>query len=72
MDEFGDGPIEFTYCTTPIKLSSGPSGRLRVRWSNGENAEHDGLELDAETSRQVFSRSGAIECVEVTTPLAAW
>ena len=57
--EFG-----FTLCQVPIVYQSGESDVIRVHRTEGQNHEIAGLQLDEETSQQLFSRSGNIKRID--------
>ncbi len=77
-DEFLEQPREFagqllaagsvgaTFCGVPIVISKGDSAGVRVIRSDGTLTESDELQLDRNTSADVFKRSGSVKRIEVT------
>ena len=55
--------LAFTWCQVPIvyELSSEAEPQLTIEWDTGEKQTYDQLALSAETSRELFERSGRIQ-----------
>ncbi len=61
-----EGSMAFTFCGVPFVYRSGQGRkRIRVLDASGTVETTDGLELPAETSREIFRRSGKVRMVEV-------
>lgn len=56
------GAFAFTICQVPVVLHLGAENTIRVQQSSG-TATVEGLSLDLQTSRQLFSRSGQITMI---------
>lgn len=56
----------FTFCQIPVVYSVRDEARLEIVFSDGESKFFDSLELDQETSRQVFQRKGDVEQILVS------
>jgi hypothetical protein len=63
--EYADGPLKFTFCTTPIELSKGDQAGITIEMASGETVTIDGLALDANLSRQIFERRRTVQRVKV-------
>jgi len=63
--------LAFTVCQVPVvyQLNDGPA-RIRVTRSDGAVATSAGTQLDADTSREVFTRTGAVTRIDVDLPVA--
>ena len=55
--------LGFTLFQVPFIYQSGDEDRIEVHFRSGDSTVVDGLQMDAETSRQLFSRSGSIESI---------
>jgi hypothetical protein len=51
---------ELTVCAVPVRIEAGTRDSVTVERADGTSETLDGLELDAERSREVFARSGTI------------
>ncbi|MGE5210198.1 MAG: hypothetical protein ACM3MM_02990, partial [Acidobacteriota bacterium] len=54
------GSAELTVCAVPVRIEAGTRDSVTVERADGTSETLDGLELDAERSREVFARSGTI------------
>ena len=63
--ELPSNSLAFTYCQVPIIYHLSEEGALTVSWSDGKQAQSAEPVLDEATSRELFSRTGAISQVEV-------
>ncbi|HVM49036.1 MAG TPA: hypothetical protein VMU04_13480 [Candidatus Acidoferrum sp.] len=67
------GSLAFACCQTPVIYQLGPRESVTVWHADGTSREHPGLSLDAETSRQVFERTGQVDRIVLTLRLGqAW
>lgn len=55
------GGFAFTVCQVPVVLHAGAENRIDVQRVDGTTIVFDGLSLDADTSAELFARSGQIE-----------
>jgi len=62
--EYANG-LAFTVCAVEVTLSRGEVEGIRVVLSSGETRTVEGLALDADVSRQIFTRSGTVQRLEV-------
>jgi hypothetical protein len=60
------GTLAFTYCQVPVVYRMAEKQKLTLNLRTGPSREVDGLSLDLDASREIFSRSGAIERIEVS------
>jgi hypothetical protein len=60
----GAAAAQFTVCSIPMTLCAGTADDVTVERIDGARERHDGLELTAQQSRDIFSRSGVISRVE--------
>ena len=60
------GWLAFTYCQTPIIYQLGREASLRLWYADGSHRAQDSLQLDLQTSRSVFERSGRIDRIVVS------
>jgi len=51
----------FTFCQIPVVYSVRDEARLEIVFADGKSKFFDSLELDRETSRQVFQRKGDVQ-----------
>jgi hypothetical protein len=56
----GGGSAELTVCAVPVRIETGTRDSVTVERADGTSETLDGLELDAERSREVFARTGTI------------
>ena len=59
------GTLAFTYCQVPIVYRLSDEPKLTLHLADGTTRELDGLVLDADSSREIFARSGRIARLEV-------
>jgi hypothetical protein len=66
------GTLAFTFCQVPVvyRLADG-AAPVAVERRDGVVKTGAGAFLDAETSREVFERTGAVTRIEVTVPVSA-
>jgi hypothetical protein len=57
---------ELTVCAVPVRIETGTRDSVTVERADGTSETLDGLELDADRSREVFARSGTITQVRWT------
>ncbi len=55
------GCIGFTFCQVPVVYQLDGKEKLRILFRDESTREENNLELDLETSRQIFERTGEIE-----------
>jgi hypothetical protein len=70
-----DGSAELTVCAVPVRIEAGTRDSVTVERADGTVETVDGLELDAERSREVFARAGTITRMRWTLgadTMAAW
>jgi hypothetical protein len=63
--ELGPGSLAFTICQVPVVARRSGPARVVITPAAGSVRTSDGLELDPETSAQVFQRTGVIQRLEV-------
>ncbi len=59
------GQLGFTVCGIPVMYSKSTQNNITVKMKNGTDKNFSKLELDAETSRNIFNRNGTIEKILV-------
>ena len=59
------GTLAFTYCQVPVVYRHTNTYALRVTWADGTVSAIEGDTLDADTSAEVFRRTGSIRRIEV-------
>ena len=59
------GELAFTYCQVPVVFRLAPKNSLTVVRANGARQRSESLHLDADTSRQIFERTGKIARIDV-------
>jgi hypothetical protein len=64
--ELTKGQLAFTYCQVPVIYAAADTDQIAIHYANGRQEQISGRTLTAETSRLIFSRSGAIERLEVS------
>jgi hypothetical protein len=57
--------LSFTFCQVPVVYRQAEMDKITVELANGETLEFDGLNLDQDTSKKVFNRTGEIELISV-------
>ncbi|HKJ85522.1 MAG TPA: hypothetical protein VKA06_05570, partial [Spirochaetia bacterium] len=63
----GAGSLAFTFCQTPIVVTSGASAdRISVHYEDGRTEVVDSLTCPAAVSRSVFEKSGEVERIDVS------
>jgi hypothetical protein len=73
-DEHG-GSAQLTVCAVPVSIETGPRDSVTMERADGTSETLDGLELDAERSREILARAGTttqIRWVVGADTLAAW
>ncbi len=66
--ELAKGSLAFTYCQVPIIYSLSTKIGLSVELANDIILKFDSLQLDTETSKKVFQRTGEIKQIMVYVP----
>lgn len=56
----------FTFCQIPVVYSVKDEARLEIVFADGKSKFFDSLELDRETSLQVFQRKGDVQMMLVS------
>ncbi len=64
------GAMAISHCGVPFVIQRGAAARVDVIAPDGTRSSRDGGELDGDTSRGIWGRSGAVQRVEVTLPAA--
>ena len=64
--ELEKGSLCFTYCQIPIIYKLADKEGLKVEFKGGSNLEYDHLNLDSQTSKKVFERTGDINQIIVS------
>jgi hypothetical protein len=59
------GELAFTYCQVPIVYQSGKNNEINVEMATGERRSFDKLQLDGNTSKQIFGRTGEVQLIRV-------
>lgn len=54
----------FTLCQVPVSLQPGPANTILVHYTSGHVDSFECLQLDASTTRKLFSRSGEIRAID--------
>ncbi|GGK14780.1 hypothetical protein GCM10007962_06300 [Yeosuana aromativorans] len=60
------GSLCFTYCQIPVVYKQEKTDKLTVDFINGSSSQLDTLSLDAETSKKIFERTGAVSKITVS------
>ncbi|VGO13103.1 hypothetical protein PDESU_01657 [Pontiella desulfatans] len=60
-----ESDVCFTFCTVPVEIREGDTDRICVKRATGETIEVDGLVLNQSVSSEIFTRTGAIEKLNV-------
>ena len=63
------GQLAFTCCTTPIIYSLSDTNSITVFYANGTIEKIDGIRLNRQISRMIFSRTGEIGRLEVSVSI---
>ncbi len=63
--EVSAGEIAFTYCQVPVVYRTSATTSIRISMGEGRVVEEEGLRLPMELSREIFSRSGKVDSIEV-------
>jgi hypothetical protein len=69
--ELGPGELAFTVCQVPVVVHGDGPVRIEVTSSEGDRTTLEGLDLDSETSAQVFGRTGEVARLDVFYALGA-
>lgn len=64
----GDHSLAFTYCQVPVKYRIADAPGLAAYFKDGQSLAFEGMELDEETSRHIFNRTGQVSLIEVAVP----
>jgi hypothetical protein len=70
-----DGSARLTVCAVPVRIETGTRDSVTVDRVDGTSQTFEGLELDAEWSRELFARTGSITQVRWVLgadTIAAW
>jgi hypothetical protein len=62
------GAMAISHCGVPFVIQRGAAAKVELISADGSRTSHDAAELDPETSRAIWGRSGALRRVEVTLP----
>ena len=65
MVELSAGQLGFTYCQVPVVYSLAEQTTITIRFADGSTSAIDGHQIDAETSMQIFDKTGAVAKLEV-------
>ena len=57
--------LGFTYCQVPIVYKITEKNSIEILFSDGKLERKNGLQLDAETSKKLFERTGEIVQIKV-------
>ncbi|MCE7921597.1 MAG: hypothetical protein DYG98_00915 [Haliscomenobacteraceae bacterium CHB4] len=61
----GENALFFTYCQVPVVYTLSRQEGLEVVYENGQVEQSEHLVLDAEVSRKIWNRSGAVQQINV-------
>jgi len=64
----GNRSLAFTYCQVPVIYRIADAPGLTASFKDGQLRTFEGLELDEETSRHIFNRTGQVSLIEVAVP----
>jgi hypothetical protein len=64
----GDQSLAFTYCQVPVLYRIADAPGLTAYFKDGQSRAFEGMELDEETSRHIFNRTGQVSLIEVAVP----
>ena len=64
----GDQSLAFTYCQVPVIYRIADAPGLAAYFKDGKSLAFEGMELDEETSRHIFNRTGQVSLIEVAVP----
>ena len=59
------GQLGFTYCQVPVVYSLAEQTSITISFADGSSSSIDGHQIDAETSMQIFDKTGAVAKLEV-------
>ena len=59
------GQLGFTYCQVPVVYSLAEQTSITISFADGSTSTIDGHQIDAETSMQIFDKTGAVAKLEV-------
>ncbi|MDG1985958.1 MAG: hypothetical protein P8M11_15500 [Planctomycetota bacterium] len=62
------GALAVSHCGVPFVIRRGAAAKVELIAADGTRTSHDAGSLDADTSRGIWGRSGAVQRVEVTLP----
>jgi len=62
------GELAFTYCQTLIVYRQGKGAAIELHYADGKKKKVEGQSLNTEDSDEIFTRSGNIKRLTVTTP----
>ena len=57
--------LSFTFCQVPVVYQKADKDKIEVKFSNGKTREFNSLNLDKDTSEEVFNRTGETELITV-------
>ena len=63
--ELAAGCLAFTICQVPVVMHAGGDHEIEITSPDGFRRLHAGLRLDAETSKAIFKRNGAVRRLDV-------
>jgi hypothetical protein len=61
VEPLSEHSVAYTFCQVPVVVSAGSQNRIKVLLDNGHQLTFPELEMDSETSRELFSRTGQIK-----------
>lgn len=64
----GDHSLAFTYCQVPVIYRIADVPGLTAYFKDGQSRAFEGTELDEETSRHIFNRTGNVSLIQVAVP----
>lgn len=64
--ELPEESLAFTFCQVPVVYRLGTESAVEIEFNNNTSTKNEGLQLDGETSAQVFHRTGTIRKLNVT------
>jgi hypothetical protein len=65
QQEIAAGSLCFTFCQVPVVYKLGETAHMELTFQDGTSKRFDSLELDLESSKQLFQRTGAIKAIHV-------
>lgn len=60
-----ENSLAFTYCQVPIIYNFSDNNGIEVVYENGKTSSFDSLNIDVDTSQQIFSRTGEVHYIKV-------